>query len=337
MWTKSQAQAKFLTAAATMRFLIARPPSRLPGDSYYGDSAAALRRGSATGILDEEDEDDVLGTHKTPPSPLLLVGESSGDRLPLTENGGIDGGCGGSSPRSRDSGNMSIDSDDKSFEIQRNRLSSSSSSKDGSGGGGGGGSHRSGDSIDRSTTNSSKSEASSHDGTFTRIEPENNYPAVSVSFGSADLKKSQSLFSIDSDFMFVSTKQQPDRNNEEDDRQTTIMIRGNNQPMIVRKDCLNSINNNINANSGSMIDPIYEIIHEQSEPEADMYCLPVDSVMTSSSAKPVLPAAAKMASPEHVAKKTRSRSSDQVKLLAKSTSGIYLQHYFFYSNSADHV
>ena len=85
-----------------------------------------------------------------------------------------------------------------------------------------------------------------------------------------------------------------------------------------------------------IIDPIYEMISEQSEPEADMYCLPVDSMrpsavaatavgVTSSSGKPVFNnskmAAAAAASPEHVGKKTRSRSSDQVKMLAKSASG----------------
>jgi hypothetical protein len=81
----------------------------------------------------------------------------------------------------------------------------------------------------------------------------------------------------------------------------------------------------------TIIDPIYEMISEQSEPEADMYCLPVDSMrgpsavaaMTSSSGKPVFNNSkmAAVASPEHVGKKTRSRSSDQVKMLAKSASG----------------
>ena len=324
MWRKAQAQAKFLTAAATMRFLIARPPSR--GANYYvtsGDNAAR-RRGSATGVLDEDDdEEEEENVCHEPPSPLLLLaaaggglgGDPTGESLPPNESCEV----GGSSPRSRDSGNMSIDSDDKSFEIQRNRLSSSSSSKDGSGGGGGG--HRS-DSIDRSTTNSSKSEASSHDGSTTRSDP--GKPEFGIAVGSSDMKKSQSLFSIDSDFMFVSTKHNDPQ---------TIMIRpgGHNQPMLIRKDCLvNHININNNnhhsmgvggsGNSVTIIDPIYEIIHEHSEPEADMYCLPVDSVTSSAAAKSVL-SGKMVASPEHVAKKTRSRSSDQVKLLAKSTSG----------------
>jgi hypothetical protein len=71
------------------------------------------------------------------------------------------------------------------------------------------------------------------------------------------------------------------------------------------------------------------MISEQSEAEADMYCLPVDSMrgpsavaaMTSSSGKPVFNNSKMAASPEHVGKKTRSRSSDQVKMLAKSASG----------------
>jgi hypothetical protein len=156
-----------------------------------------------------------------------------------------------------------------------------------------------------------------------------------------DLKKSQSLFSIDSDFMFVSTK-----NDQPDDRSMLSIRPGNHHnPLIFRKDYIKNNNNNNhhqligdNRNNPLMtiIDPIYEMISEQSEPEADMYCLPVDSMrpsavaatavgVTSSSGKPVFNnskmAAAAAASPEHVGKKTRSRSSDQVKMLAKSASG----------------
>jgi hypothetical protein len=332
MWTKSQAQAKFLTAAATIRFLIARPPSRPPSGHYIVTeqdetmtTVAATRKGISHSPGDGVNEEDGISSY----APLVSGG--GGDQNGLDDHRRLllmasTNSNSETSPRSRDSGNMSIDSEtDKSFEVTRNRLSSSSSSKDS-------GHRSSGDgSIDRSTTNSSKSDASSsHDGSTVSDPGKQKHPAVgSMVMMAGDLKKSQSLFSIDSDFLFVSAKSMP-----VDDRQR-MSIRpssSSNHPMIVRKDCLNNINNNNNhlyqqqlngTTMPAIIDPIYEIIHEQSEPEADMYCLPVDSMP----AKPsVLPA--KMAvgnsSPEHVGKKTRSRSSDQVKMLAKSTSGEFL-------------
>jgi hypothetical protein len=325
MWTKAQAQAKFLAAAFTIRFLIARPPCRPASGHYY---ITAAERGTATadrcGIAEEE-EAVAEGQRRM----------SDEDRLALpliTSRSSSE-----TSPRSRDSGNMSIDSD-KSFEGTRNRLSSSSSSKDSghrSSGGAG--------SIDRSTTNSSKSEASSLEGSV-QSDPgrqqQQQQQQQKIDGIAGDLKKSQSLFSIDSDFMFVSTK-----NDQPDDRSVLSIRPGNHHnPLIFRKDYINNNNNNNNNHHQligdnrnhplmTIIDPIYEMISEQSEPEADMYCLPVDSMrpsagaaMTSSSGKPVfnnskMAAAAAAGSPEHVGKKTRSRSSDQVKMLAKSASG----------------
>jgi hypothetical protein len=326
MWTKAQAQAKFLAAASTIRFLIARPPCRPASGHYY---ITAAERGAATADhcgFAEEDE-AVEGQRRM----------SDEDRLALpliTSRSSSE-----TSPRSRDSGNMSIDSD-KSFEGTRNRLSSSSSSKDSghrSSGGAG--------SIDRSTTNSSKSEASSLEGSVQsdpgHQQQQQHQQQQKIDGIAGDLKKSQSLFSIDSDFMFVSTK-----NDQPDDRSMLSIRPGNHHnPLVFRKDYINNNNNNNhhqligdNRNNPLMtiIDPIYEMISEQSEPEADMYCLPVDSMrpsavaatavgVTSSSGKPVFNnskmAAAAAASPEHVGKKTRSRSSDQVKMLAKSASG----------------
>jgi hypothetical protein len=314
MWTKAQAQAKFLAAAATIRFLIARPPCRPAGGHYY--ISAAERGATADRIAEEEGQRRISDEDRL---ALPLISSSSSSET---------------SPRSRDSGNMSIDSD-KSFEGMRNRLSSSSSSKDSghrSSGGAG--------SIDRSTTNSSKSEASSLEGSV-QSDPgrqQQQQQQQKIDGIAGDLKKSQSLFSIDSDFMFVSTK----NDQPENDRSMLSIRPGNHQnPLIFRKDYINNNNNNNhhqligdNRNNPLMttiIDPIYEMISEQSEPEADMYCLPVDSMrpsavaaMTSSAGKPVFnnsKMAAAAGSPEHVGKKTRSRSSDQVKMLAKSASG----------------
>jgi hypothetical protein len=327
MWTKAQAQAKFLAAAATIRFLIARPPCRPASGHYY---ITAAERCATADRIAEEEEAVVEGQRRISDEDRLA--------LPLITSSSSSE----TSPRSRDSGNMSIDSD-KSFEGTRNRLSSSSSSKDSghrSSGGAG--------SIDRSTTNSSKSEASSLEGSV-QSDPgrqQQQQQQQKIDGIAGDLKKSQSLFSIDSDFMFVSTK----NDQPENDRSMLSIRPGNHHnPLIFRKDYINNNNNNNNNHHQligdnrnnplmtTIIDPIYEMISEQSEAEADMYCLPVDSMrpsavaatavgVTSSSGKPVfnnskMAAAAAAASPEHVGKKTRSRSSDQVKMLAKSASG----------------
>jgi hypothetical protein len=321
MWTKAQAQAKFLAAAATIRFLIARPPCRPASGHYYITAAERGATADHCGIAEEEAEEGQRKISEEDRLALPLITSSSSSET---------------SPRSRDSGNMSIDSD-KSFEGTRNRLSSSSSSKDSghrSSGGAG--------SIDRSTTNSSKSEASSLEGSV-QSDPgrQQQQQQQKIDGIAGDLKKSQSLFSIDSDFMFVSTK-----NDQPDDRSMLSIRPGNHHnPLVFRKDYINNNNNNNNHHQligdnrnnplMTIIDPIYEMISEQSEAEADMYCLPVDSMrpsavaatavgVTSSSGKPVFnnsKMAAAAASPEHVGKKTRSRSSDQVKMLAKSASG----------------
>ena len=190
-----------------------------------------------------------------------------------------------------DSGNSSLESGDRSFDSEKkpeesdrsfdsdkskNRLSSTSSKDSG---------HKS-DSIDRSTTNSSKSESS---------QLSERSDSLNQSF--QGLKHSQSMFSIDDDFIFVNSKKNIDynRNSISKPSFTTDLCRK------------------------GRIDPIYEMIPEHSETD-EMYCVPVDNVNmcnTNKNNKIIN----KNSSPEHTPGKTRSKSSDKIRYMLRPKPG----------------
>ena len=283
--------------------------------------------------------------------------------------------------RGLDSGNSSLESGDRSFDSadqhhrkvgssfesspppsdnkSKNRLSSTSSKDSG---------HKS-DSIDRSTTNSSKSDSSqlslksepaTHSTAAGSPKP-NSKPTTANSDLPPRLRQSQSMFSIDEDFVFVNSKQ--GGGSVDFNRNSTSI-----KPAAV---AVNSTVDPSSKPSRRLIDPIYEMIAE-SESD-DMYCLPADNLDTNdvgvtnhtnsmavhkkrltnakpvvNSTKPVFPKtnpammsstnpgvphhkpvmpgtnpvmSRPVSSPEHRNGKTRSKSSDKIKDLIRNKTG----------------
>ena len=201
----------------------------------------------------------------------------------------------------------------------KHRLSSTSTQDSG---------HKS-DSIDRSTTNSSRSDSShrsdeavtSQSGlthsscVLSHSTSGLTHNTYALSHSMSGLTHSTSMFSIDDDFVFINSKQR----NIDYNRNFV-------KPVVISE---------VPSGRKCRIDPIYEMIPEQSESD-EMYCLPLDNVRQQSPApaktcsKPVSSpvvvegSAAKPVSPAHKPGKTRSKSSDKIRDLIRPRSGNFL-------------
>ena len=257
MWSKVQAQEKFRQSRGTIRLLVVRPPS------------TAVRSSSCSSFQRKDEYEQDLD--------LLLE-----QKLRSLDSGNS----------SLESGDRSYDSDkkleisDRSFDSEKskNRLSSTSSKDSG---------HKS-DSIDRSTTNSSKSDSSQ----LSELSDPLNQSFLG-------LKHSQSMFSIDDDFIFVNSKKNFDLNRNS-----------------IAKPSFST-----EMNRKGKIDPIYEMIPEQSETD-ETYCLPLDNVNKSNKNSLISNKNTKNGlmmnkncSPEHTAGKTRSKSSDKIRDILRPKPG----------------